>query len=132
MPRVDLPDGHHAEIRDIADLRRGDVRAAYRMADESGINLLKGMGVDALGALQDAIVVRFVRRWTLTDKITKKADDATGKPLPVSMATVANLPLGYYQPLADATGPAFAQVVNQDAGPDPKLEPSSSPPDSTD
>lgn len=122
--RVNLPDGHHAELRDITDLRRGDVRAAYRMADESGIDLTKGLGVGALAAIQDALIVRFVRSWTIA------GPDGV---LPVTMEAICDLPLSHYQPLANATQPAFAQVVNSGTiEPDPKQDLSSSPPGNTD
>lgn len=104
MPKVELPDGHSAELRDVADLRRGDVRFALKAADDEGINLFgAGMGLSGIGTLQDALIVRFVRRWDLTD------DD--GKPLEVSLATVQDLPVKYHKPLAAVVTPALAEIL---------------------
>src|SRR6266487_4436545 len=103
MPTIDLPDGHTADLRDVGDLRRGDVRFALKAADDEGINLFgAGMGLSGIGTLQDALIVRFVRRWDLTN------DD--GEPLEVSLASVQDLPVKYHKPLAAVVTPALAEI----------------------
>jgi len=104
MPTIDLPDGHSADLRDVGDLRRGDVRFALKAADDEGINLFgAGMGLSGIGTLQDALIVRFVRRWDLTN-------DA-GEPLEVSLASVQDLPVKYHKPLAAVVTPALAEIL---------------------
>lgn len=104
MPTIDLPDGHSAELRDIGDLRRGDVRFALKAADDEGINLFgAGMGLSGIGTLQDALIVRFVRSWSL------KTD--AGEPLAVSLASVQDLPVKYHKPLAAVVTPALAEIL---------------------
>lgn len=104
MPKVELPDGHSADLRDIGDLRRGDVRFALKAADDEGINLFgAGMGLSGIGTLQDALIVRFVRSWDL--------DDDDGNPLPVSLASVQDLPVKYHKPLAAVVTPALSEIL---------------------
>jgi hypothetical protein len=104
MPTIELPDGHTADLRDVGDLRRGDVRFALKAADDEGINLFgAGMGLSGIGTLQDALIVRFVRRWSLT------GDD--GQPLEVSLASVQDLPVKYHKPLAAVVTPALAEIL---------------------
>lgn len=104
MPTIELPDGHTAELRDVGDLRRGDVRFALKAADDEGINLFgAGMGLSGIGTLQDALIVRFVRRWSLTND--------EGQPLEVSLAAVQDLPVKYHKPLAAVVTPALAEIL---------------------
>lgn len=104
MPTIQLPDGHTADLRDIADLRRGDVRFALKAADDEGINLFgAGMGLSGIGTLQDALIVRFVRRWDLTDE--------QGQPLEVSLASVQDLPVRYHKVLAAVVTPALQEIL---------------------
>jgi hypothetical protein len=126
MPRIELPDGHHAELRDPDDLRRADVRAAFRYADHEGVNLMAGLGFDGVGALQDGLLLRFVRSWSLTN-----GDGST--PLEVTAEAIGELPLRYHRPLADAIAPALAEVMGTaQQPPDPTSAAPSSPPASTD
>jgi hypothetical protein len=105
MPRVDLPDGHHADVREVADLRRSDVRAALKAADAQGVNLIGGQfGLDGVGAVQDGLLLQFIRSWTLTN-----GDGSS--PLPVTAESIQDLPLHYHRPLADAIAPALAEVL---------------------
>jgi len=104
MPTIELPDGHTADLRDVGDLRRGDVRFALKAADDEGINLFgAGMGLSGIGTLQDALIVRFVRRWSLTNE--------DGSPLEVSLASVQDLPVKYHKPLAAVVTPALAEIL---------------------
>jgi len=104
LPTIDLPDGHTADLRDVGDLRRGDVRFALKAADDEGINLFgAGMGLSGIGTLQDALIVRFVRRWSLTNE--------DGSPLEVSLASVQDLPVKYHKPLAAVVTPALAEIL---------------------
>jgi hypothetical protein len=126
MGRVELPDGHHAELREVEDLRRGDVRAALKAADAQGVNLAEGQfGLDGIGALQDGLLVRFIRSWTLTN-----GDGVS--PLPVTIDALQDLPLSVYQPLAAEIAPALAQVLGGGQTVDPTSAAPSSPPANTD
>jgi hypothetical protein len=137
MPTIELPDGHSAEIRDPTDVRRGDVRAVAAAADKdmtlSGDQQGGRTQMQAVGAMlgtatmQDTVVLRFVKSWTLTD------DD--GRPLPVTLDVIQDLPLRYYNPLAAATLPALVAIQGGDqqianGEPDPlsvaRLSPSAS------
>ncbi len=105
MVTIELPDGHSADLRDIGDLRRGDVRFALKAADDEGINLFgAGMGLSGIGTLQDALIVRFVRRWDLTNE--------DGSPLEVTLASVQDLPVKYHKPLASVVTPALAEIIS--------------------
>jgi hypothetical protein len=125
MPEVKLSDGNVAAVRELEDMTRGDVRAAFKLADLDGANTGTGqLGMDTVGALQDAILVRFVETWTLTDK--------EGKPLAISMKTVKGLRLRDYNPLATAVAPVLAEVISGNSEtPDPTSEEPSSASDST-
>lgn len=109
MPTIELPDGHTAEIRDPADVRRGDVRAVAAAADKDMTLSGDGKQLQAAGAMlgtatmQDALMVRFVKSWTLTD------DD--GQPLPITLEVVQDLPLRYYTPIAAPLVPVLAEIM---------------------
>lgn len=121
MPRVELPDGNWAELRDPDDVRRSDQRAALKSADAEGsINLLSNkFGLDGMAAIQDALMVRFIRRWSLVN-----GDGET--PLPVTLEAVQDLRMSYYQPLAAVVAPAIQQVMGGEEQKDPlSVEPSS-------
>ena len=109
MPTIQLPDGHTAELRDPNDVRRGDARAVAAAADKDMKVTGDGKQMQAAGAMlgtatmQDALVARFVKSWTLTD------DD--GKPLPVTLEVVQDLPLRYYKPLAAPLIPVLVEIM---------------------
>jgi hypothetical protein len=126
MPEVKLSDGNTAVVRELEDMTRGDVRGAFKLADLDGVNTGTGqLGMDTVGALQDAILVRFVESWTLTDK--------EGKPLAVTMKTIKGLKLKDYNPLATAVAPVLGEVISGSSEtPDPTSEELSSPSDDTD
>lgn len=127
MPEVQLSNGNVAVVKDVEDMTRGDVRAAFKLADLDGATLNQGqLGMDAVGALQDAVLTRFVTSWTLTD--------GNGKTLPVNMKSVRALRLRDYNPLAEACAPHLAELMSGQAQeiPDPTSEAASSQPDSTD
>ena len=112
MPTVELPDGHSAEMRDPGDLRRGDVRAAFKQVDAQGVNLMDGLGFDGVAALQDALLLRFIRTWTLTN-----GDGVS--PLPVTADALQDLPLDVFAPLAAAIAPALARTLGGAETPSP-------------
>ena len=120
MPTIQLPDDNSAEVREVDDMRRGDVRAAFKLADLDGAASKDGnLGMDTVGALQDAVLVRFVVSWTLTN--------ADGNPLPITMKTVKGLKLRDYNPLAAAVAPVLTEVMSgQQETPDPTPEDTSS------
>ena len=126
MPTIQLSGDNSAEVRDIEDMRRGDVRAAFKLADLDGAATKDGqLGMDTVGALQDAVLVRFVVSWTLLN------DD--GNPLPITMKTVKGLRLKDYNPLATAVAPVLTEVMSgQQETPDPPPEAPSSTSDGTD
>ena len=126
MPTIQLSGDHSAEVRDIEDMRRGDVRAAFKLADLDGATSQMGqLGMDTVGALQDAVLVRFVISWTLLND--------NGNPLPITMKTVKELKLRDYNPLAVAVAPVLTEVMSgQQETPDPLSADSSSKPDGTD
>ena len=114
MPEVQLSDGNVAEVRDVDDMTRGDVRAAFKLADLDGASPQAGqLGMDTVGALQDALITRFVVSWTLKD--------SGGRPLAVTMKSVKLLKLRDYKPLLAAVAPLLGEVMSgqQDATPDP-------------
>jgi hypothetical protein len=119
--RVPLPGGHWAEVRTVDGMKRADERAIYKAADADGVDFSEGFGFDSTGALQDAIIARMIRRWSLTD--------ADGQPLPVTPEAVQDLPTPTHRPLKRATGPVLADLLSNLAeSADPKSEPGSSTP----
>ena len=126
MPTIQLPDDNSAEVRDIEDMRRGDVRAAFKLADLDGANAQNGqLGMDTVGALQDAVLVRFIVSWTLTNE--------NGNPLAITMKTIKELKLRDYNPLATAVAPVLTEVMSgQQETPDPTSEAPSSTSDGSD
>lgn len=126
MPTIQLSDDNSAEVRDVEDMRRGDIRAAFKLADLDGAAAQNGqLGMDTVGALQDAILTRFVVSWTLLNE--------NGNPLPITMKTVKELKLRDYNPLAVAVAPVLTEVMSgQQETPDPTPAGSSSKPDDTD
>lgn len=113
MPTIELPDGHTAEMREEDDLRRADERAIYKMADADGIDLTKP-GMDMIGALQDAMIVRFTRRWSLLN-----GDGSS--PLPVTLEAVKDLPLKFHRPLKTYINPLMQQIIGEQESPSPLL-----------
>jgi hypothetical protein len=123
MPTINLPDGNTAEMRDADDLRRSDIRAALKAADAEGINVLAGgMGLLAIATIQEALVWRFTRRWSLVN-----GDGTT--PLPITLETVRDLPLGVFNPLGAYVQPLLQTVLGGDAG--EPVDPTSAAPSST-
>ena len=121
MPTIKLSDDHSAEVREVDDMRRGDIRAAFKLADLDGAASQNGqLGMDTVGALQDAVLVRFIASWTLLN--------ADGNPLPITMKTVKGLRLKDYNPLAVAVAPVLTEVMSgqQETTPDPTSEEPSS------
>jgi hypothetical protein len=113
MPRIELPGGHHAELRDPEDLRRGDVRAAMASADRQGVDVGGGMTLNAIGAIEDGLLVRFITSWTLTNAVTGTGNGDGAAPLPVTIESLQDLPLAYFQPLEAAIAPALGQVLRE-------------------
>jgi hypothetical protein len=111
MPTIQLPDGHSAVIRDPADVRRGDARAVAAAADKDmtvtgdkdGQHLQAAGAMLGTATMQDALVARFVTSWTLTD-------DA-GRPLPITLEVIQDLPLRYYKALAAPLVPVLAEIM---------------------
>ena len=102
-------------------MTRGDIRAAFKMADLDGAAAQSGqLGMDTVGALQDAVLVRFVVSWTLKNE--------KGNTLPITMKTIKDLRLRDYNPLAAAVAPVLAEIISgqQEATPDPQSEDDSS------
>jgi hypothetical protein len=116
MPTIPLPDGHSAELRDPNDVRRSDVRAAMRSADASGVDLSGGLTLDAMGALEDGLLPRFIVSWTLTNAIAGSANGDGTAPLPITAEALQDLPLSYYRPLEEAFAPALAATIRQVTG----------------
>jgi hypothetical protein len=105
VPRIELPDGNYADLRELGDLRRADVRAALKSADDGSINLMEQkFGLDSIAAIQDGLLVRFIRSWSLVN-----GDGAS--PLPVTLESVQELPLRYYQPLGAFVAPVLQEVM---------------------
>lgn len=114
MPTIELPDGHTAEIRDPADVRRGDVRAVAAAADadmkvSGDAKQLQAAGM-MLGTatMQDALMARFVRSWTLR---TDGLNNDEGEPLPVTLEVVQDLPLKYYKLIAAPLLPVLQEIM---------------------
>lgn len=120
--RVPLPGSDWADVRTVDGLRRADERAILKLADQDGIDLSAGMGIDVMAALQDATITRMTRRWSLKD--------ADGGPIEVSAEAVQQLTKAQHTPLRDATSPVFVALVSAlgEAPLVPKSDPSSSSP----
>ncbi len=116
--RVPLPDGHHAEVRGVDDLRQADVRAILKAADEDGIDLRTRLGFADISGIQEATVARMVRRWTLVH-------EETGEPLPVTPGAVRGLRVRFYRPLRESVQPVVRELMSGGDEPDPKSGPSS-------
>ncbi len=111
MPRINLPDGQWADLRNPADLRRKDVKAALRLADAQGINLMDGQfGLSGIGAIQEGLLVQFITDWSLTN-----GDGQT--PLPVSVDSLGELPVSTFNRLAAEIAPALQEVMGGEAPP---------------
>jgi hypothetical protein len=141
MPTIQLPDGHSAEIRAPTDVRRGDSRAVAAAGDKdlmvSGSS--DGKQLQAAGAMlgtatmQDAVVFRFLKSWTLTVKDADPDSDDEG-PAPITLEVVQNLPLKFYNPIAAPLLPALQKIMGagqeMNGDPDPlsvaRLSPSAS------
>lgn len=110
-------------VREVDDMTRGDIRAAFRLADIDGAKIESGeLGMDTVGALQDAVLVRFIESWTFVDG---------DRPMTINMKNVKNLRLRDYNPLAAAVQPVLGAVMTGNATPDPtSVEPSSASDDS--
>lgn len=122
MPRVELGGGAWAEMRDLDDLRRADIRAVFKAADDDGVSLMtSSFPLAATSTMQEALVVRFVRRWSLCD--------GDGNPLPVTLDTVRDMPQRQYRPLGDYVQPALAELFGEQA--QEAASPSSTAPSST-
>jgi hypothetical protein len=110
MQKINLPDGHYAEMRENDDLRRGDVRAALRAADKESVNLMaEKFGLDAIASIQDSLIVRFLRHWSLQEKDVEEG--GSEKSLPINVEVIQDLPLKYHQPLADVVAPLLQKVL---------------------
>lgn len=120
--RVLLPGGDWAEVRTVDSVRRADERAILRLADEDGIDLSKGMGIDVMAGLQDATIVRMTRRWSLKD--------GDGTVLEVTAEAVQQLTKAQHTPLRSAVMPVFVELISAmgEVPLDPKSAASSSPP----
>lgn len=117
MPRIELPGGHHAIIRDPADVRRGDVRAVAKAADKDmsvsgNQQQMQAAGMmTATATMQDVVVHRFLRSWTLQAKDVdpeERPEDET--PVPITLEVVQDLPLRFYNPLARPLIPALQEI----------------------
>ena len=120
MPEIKLSGGNSAVVKEIEDMTRGDVRAAFKLADLDGAGATGGeLGMNTVGALQDAVMVQFILSWTLTD--------GDGRVLPINMKSIKSLRLRDYNPLMIAAQPALQEVMsNTDSSVDPtSTEPSS-------
>lgn len=121
--RVPLYGSHYAEVKFGDNLRRADERAVLKAIDESGIDLSKP-GAQMVGVLQDSVIARLVRRWTLL------GDD--GEPLPVTVEAVENLQRSTHRALAGAVaefaGEMLTLLTEGPVAMDPKSAPSSPPP----
>ncbi len=127
MQEVKLTGEHIAKVRDVEDILRGDVREVYRLADRDGASTSNGkLGMDTVGALQDAVIAVFVEEWTLTD--------SHGKRLPIDMKSVKKVPLRDYTALIKALADVLAEIMTGQSQetPDPTSEDNSSTPDSSD
>ena len=116
MPTIDLPDGHSADLRDPNDVRRSDVRAAMRAADAQGIDISGGLTLDAIGALEDGLLPRFIVSWTLTNAVAGSTNGDGTASLPITAESLQDLPLSYYQPLEMAFAPALQATIRQVTG----------------
>ncbi len=105
MKTVKLTGEHTAQVREVEDILRGDVREVYRLADRDGASTLNGqLGMDQIGALQDAVVVTFVESWTLVD--------GGGKMLPIDIKVVKKLRLRDYTALISALAEVLAEIMS--------------------
>lgn len=131
MPTYELlPDGNrrvplaggHAEVKFGASLRRADEKAVLHAIDDSGLDLTKP-GTAMVTVLQDAVLLRLIRRWTLTD--------SEGEPLAITVEALDNLSPADHRLLTGAAGEftreLFLLLTKGPEGLDPKSEPSSSP-----
>jgi hypothetical protein len=116
MPRVDLPGGHHAIIRDPADVRRGDVRAVAAAADKDlsvsgNTQQLQAAGM-MLGTatMQDVVVHRFLRSWTLLMKDVDPDRAEDERPAPITLEVIQDLPLRFYNAIAKPLIPALTEI----------------------
>lgn len=126
MREVQLSSDDTAQVREVDDIIRGDARIVYKLADKDGAVAVNGqLGMDTMGALQDAVVVQFTHSWTLTD--------SDGKSLPITMKTIKGLGLRQFNALATALAPVLTEIggQQQDATPDPTSAANSSTSDDT-
>lgn len=127
MPEIQLTGDNTAQVRDIDDIERGDIRAVFNLADRDGAKVIAGdLSMDTFGAIQDAVIVQFVESWTLKDR--------HGKPLPIDMKAVKRVKIRDYNMLATAMAPLTNEVMSggQQTTPDPTSEDNSSTSDDTD
>lgn len=127
MPEVQLTGDNTAQVRDIEDIERGDIRAVFANADKDGAKISGAeLSMGTFGAIQDAVMVQFVDSWTLKDR--------NGKPLPIDIKSVKRLKLRDYNLLLVAVQPLLTEVMSgdQQAAPDPTSEDNSSTSDDTD
>ncbi len=115
MKSVPLPGDKSAVVYEIHELKRSHVRKAYRLVDEQSMDSDKRM--DAFGTLRDAAMTILIESWDLGE---------------VSYDTVVDLPLETYEALKNAMDDTIDRIMELGQAPDPKSDPSSSQPASTD
>lgn len=112
--RIDLPDGHHAELRDPTKvserLRRPCLAAATDMASEKGamealqvaddneaLKLVSADTITKLGRLNDLVIVALVESWSYD--------------VPIDVDTLLDLPGDAYTQLLADTAPLITDLL---------------------
>ena len=105
MPEIQLQNGHTATVREVDEMQRGHIRAAFKLADKDGASPTPGeLGMDTVGALQDAVLTQFIVSWTLTNE--------AGNPKGITMRAIKELGLKDYNTLQQAAAPVLADVMS--------------------
>lgn len=123
--KVTLPKDEWALIREADEvperLRRAHLAAQGAMLDGAGITYdetgkptvgsVTSGAVTEIGAVKDALILSYVKEWSLTE--------------PITVDTLMDLPGGLYDALHDAASKAAAQGGILDASPDGAADPAS-------
>jgi len=101
--RVELPDGHSAEFRELTDLTSGDAKAYRRAAKFKVTNgTLEEISMDVADKQMDALLTRIILTWTMPEYGSPQIDPEV----------LDRLPLKVYDALVDAAQP-YKEAVDR-------------------
>lgn len=100
--RIDLPDGHWAEIRAVEEMKAGDLLAARRAIQVPvSTNGATTVSAGVTDDMRNALLARLITAWSYE-----------GLPVPsLSPASLEELPIAAYRRLCDAVEPHM-ELVN--------------------